>query len=107
MDINNPKNGYLRVWWIPQLGGRLIPFYWPVNDIHVAKILLDCLAQYDLYQLKNHIKPDFANTGGLEIYSEDFDGEGNPGWSEWMSADGFDIDQYFEMLEEEKKEEEG
>jgi len=56
MDINNPKNGYLRVWWIPQLGGGLIPFYWPVNDIHVAKILLDCLAQYDLYQLKNHKK---------------------------------------------------
>ncbi|MBK7380618.1 MAG: hypothetical protein IPJ03_16805 [Ignavibacteriales bacterium] len=31
---------------------------------------LDCLAQYDLYQLKNKIKPDFCNAGGLEVYEK-------------------------------------
>ena len=98
----SPKNGYLRVWWIPQLGASIPTFYWPVNDIQTAKTLLDCLAQYDLYQLKNRIKPDFSNTGGLEIYEEDSDGDGNPGWVDWMDADGDDIDTHFENLEEQK-----
>lgn len=37
--------------------------------------LLDILADYDLFQYENKIKPDFANTGWLERY-EDWGSEG-------------------------------
>lgn len=102
--MNNPKPGDLRVWWIPQLGMRGNPFYWYVKSPEEGKLLMDALAQYDLYQLHNRIKPDYANVGGLEIYDADTDGDGTSGWMDWMSGDGFDIDQYFENLKEEDEE---
>jgi hypothetical protein len=103
VTVETPKQGDLRVWWIPQLGASVPTFYWLVKDIHTAKTLLDCLAQYDLFQLENRIKPDFCNAGGLEVYDTNSDGEGTPDWVEWMDeSSGDDIDQYFENLEEQE-----
>lgn len=91
------KEGELRVWWIPQLGAPIPNFYWAVKSVDEAKLLLDCLAQYDLYQLKNRIKPDFSNAGGLEIYEKNYETK-ELEWCEWMDDDGNDIDQHFEEL---------
>jgi hypothetical protein len=85
--IDNPKVNDLRVWWIPQVPMK--PFHVPVNSIREAKLVLDTLANYDLFQLSNHIKPDYSNMGGLERY-EDVDGDGNLDWCEWESEDGED-----------------
>lgn len=76
------KNGDLRVWWIPQVPGKA--FRAPVADIAQAKFLITALAAYDLFQFKNRIKPDYANTGGLEVFE---DGE----WSEWRDPDDNDL----------------
>jgi hypothetical protein len=89
-DFSNAKDGDLRVWWIPQVGAKIPTFRIPVNTIREAKLLLDTLAFYDLYQLDNRIKPDYANTGELECY-EKGDGE-NMDWYEWHNDDGEDID---------------
>lgn len=85
---NNPKEGDLRVWWIPQIPGE--PFHVYVKDVEQAILIMDTLARYDLFQLEHHIKPDFSNAGGLEVYEPDGDGDLN--WSEWYSADGDSID---------------
>lgn len=95
MDQKQPKQGDLRVWWIPQVPGE--PFYVPVASPQEAKKVMDVLAKYDLFQLEQNIKPDYSNAGGLECYQQygaptiddDF-----PDWCEWESEDGDNIDGY-------------
>lgn len=60
----------LRVWWIPQVGATSA-FYIPVESVEEGKKILDLLAAYDAWQLQNRIKPDYTNTGGLQMYDED------------------------------------
>lgn len=91
-----PKQGDLRVWWIPQIGMNSV-FHAPVSSPAEAKLLLNTLADYDLFQLANNIKPDYSNAGGLECFqqygapepADDF-----PNWCEWECEDGYNIDQY-------------
>jgi hypothetical protein len=77
------REGDLKVWWIPQVPMKA--FEVMVPSLVTAKVLLDALADYDLFQFENNIKPDYANTGGLIIFE---DGE----WNDWYSADGDQID---------------
>lgn len=78
MEIQT-KEGNLRVWWIPQLGMD-DPFIVPVKSLNDAVLILKTLAQYDAFQYENKIKPDYSNTGGLEIFE---DGE----WLEWYNEE--------------------
>ncbi len=78
------------MWWIPQIPGK--PFYVAVADIMQARIILNTLAQYDLFQFRNHIKPDYANAGGLEVIE---DGE----WTDWFDEDGNNIDETEKLAE--------
>ena len=73
----------LRVWWIPQVPMK--PFHVEVKDIEEAKKIMVVLADYDLFQYDNRVKPDYSNAGGLEVFE---DGE----WTEWYSEDGDCID---------------
>lgn len=84
--------GALRVWWCPQVPCE--PFHAAVTSPAEAKRLLATLAEYDLFQLKHRIKPDFCNAGGLECFSQDGDGE----WCEWYDPEtGADIDEWDEV----------
>lgn len=56
--------GELRVWWVPQI--PMQAFYVTVGTVAEGRRLLEVLADYDLFQLEHHVKPDFANAGGLE-----------------------------------------
>lgn len=110
VDLENPKNGDLKVWWIPQV--PMQPFVYPVNSVQEGFILLDALAQYDLFQLENNVKPDFCNAGGLMVFEEELidESEDCDGWSDWYSEMGEDIDYYLreenglELLNEDLKE---
>lgn len=82
---NEPKIGDLRVWWIPQVPGKA--FHVTVKSIREARLILDTLARYDLFQFRNHIKPDYCNVGGLEVYVADA-GEGKPDWEDWDDEEG-------------------
>ncbi len=73
-----------RVWWMPQV--PMTPFYVAVNSTEEAKKILDTLAYYDLFQLEHHIKPDYSNTGGLEV-------QVNGKWVEWEDDVGNCIDE--------------
>jgi len=59
--------GDLKVWWIPQVPMEKA-FEVKVANIVEAKLLLEALGYYDLYQLENNIKPDFANAGGVNVW---------------------------------------
>ena len=78
------ESAALRVWWIPQVPMK--PFRREVRSIREAKLLLETLADYDLFQFDNNIKPDYCNAGGLEVFE---DGE----WTDWYddeTGDGID-----------------
>ena len=97
MTAASPKQGDLRVWWIPQIGMRGPSFHVPVASPAEAKKILDVLADYDLYQLANRIKPDYSNVGGLECfqqYGPPEDADDFPDWCEWESEDGSNIDDW-------------
>lgn len=86
------KEGDLKVWWIPQVPGKA--FEVPVKSPEEAILIMDTLAQYDIFQLENNIKPDYSNTGGLSVF-EDAD------WSDWHHPEtGEDIDEWKESMEE-------
>ena len=61
----------LRVWWIPQVGAGSEAFYVPVKSVEEGKRVMDMLAAYDAFQLQNRIKPDYCNTGGLQMFDEE------------------------------------
>jgi hypothetical protein len=84
-----PKQGDLKVWHIPQIPGK--SFEVAVNNIEEAKIILNILADYDIFQYENNIKPDYCNLQGLIVYDEDADGDGNSDWVDWEDEDGNDI----------------
>ena len=86
----NPNPGDLKVWWNPQIPMK--SFEYPVISIREAKLALDMLAQYDLFQLEHNVKGDYSNAGGLLLY-EDVDGEGNFQWCDWANEDGNSIDE--------------
>lgn len=84
--------GQLRVWHIPQIPGK--PFRVEVKNLQEAKLLLKVLANYDIFQFKNKIKPDYCNAAGLEEYQELGDGEFD--WCEWEDEEGNGIDALME-----------
>lgn len=74
----------LRVWWIPQVPCKA--FRVPVANPAAGQALLAVLADYDKFQFEHRIKPDYCNTGGLEVFE---DGE----WCEWCDEDGYTINE--------------
>jgi len=81
----------LMVWWVPQV--PMTPFKVMLNSLSDAKLLLEALAQYDLFQLKHNIKPDFSNAGGVVIWDEGLDpDEQDEKWCDFYDDDGTDID---------------
>lgn len=71
----------LRIWHNSNLGHE--SFYKEVKDLQTALLLLDTLADYDLYQGDKVV----ANAQGLEEF---IDGE----WQEWYDKDGNDVEFY-------------
>lgn len=92
--MSEPKEGDLRVWWIPQVPMK--PFCVPVETLQQGKWLCDVLANYDAFQFKHNIKPDYANAGGVNRYESD--GEGGFDW--------FDVDEERDRIDAEVAESE-
>jgi len=57
------QNGDLKVWHTPQIPGK--PFEVDVENLVEARLILDALADYDDFQFKNKIRPDYSNANGL------------------------------------------
>lgn len=81
----------LRVWWIPQVGASKT-FYIPVESPEEGKKVMDMLAAYDMFQLQENIKPDFANAGGLQMFDET-----ESEWTDWYLEDD---EEFYEDLDD-------
>ena len=66
----------MRVWWMPQVPMK--SFTVDIDTLEEGVLLLNTLANYDIFQLENNIKPDFSNMGGIELLDNE-SGE----WEEW------------------------
>ena len=82
----------LRISHFPQIPCNA--FHVEVDSIEEAIKIKNTLAYYDLFQYKNRIKPDYCNVTCLEIWDENYDGEGNADWVNWCDEDGYEIDDY-------------
>lgn len=75
---SKPKEGDIKIWWVPQIPGK--PFEVSVPSLVAGKFLLTLLAEYDLFQLEQKVKPDYSNAGGLCQYK-------NGDWEDWYDPD--------------------
>jgi hypothetical protein len=73
----------LKVMHFPQIPCK--SFDVPVSTVQEGVLVMNTLADYDLFQFENKVKCDYANAGGLNIYE---DGE----WVDWSTEDGDGID---------------
>lgn len=67
------------------------PFYVEVKDIGQAIWLYNILADYDEFQYRHNVKPDYSNAGGLETFE---DGD----WTEWYNEDGDDFREVMDII---------
>jgi len=90
-------NKKLRIAHFPQIGAKA--FEVEVSNLQEARLLYNTLADYDLFQYHNQIKPDYANATVVQEWLEE-EGE----WISWSDdKTGIDdINEYFEYLEEVK-----
>lgn len=78
------RESNLKIWWIPQIPMDEFERY--VSSPEEARVILQTLADYDLFQMEHNIKPDYCNAGGLLMWNER--GED---WEEWYDDDDNDI----------------
>lgn len=84
----------LKVWWIPQVPGK--PFEVRVQNIAEARLLIDALTDYDLFQFDHNIKPDYCNAGGLQVCV-------GAEWEDWEDEHGRNIeDKHYARTENQK-----
>lgn len=83
--MTSPAEGDLRVWHIPQV--PMAPFTVSVPDFETAKFVLDVLDDYDEFQLKNRVKPDYFSVNGVQRYEDGYDENDQP------CLDWYDVDE--------------
>ena len=76
---------------MPQVGANAT-IYIPVDSVEEAYKVMQILAAYDQFQFTKNIKPDFCNTGGLQMWDEDAQD-----WNDWDFEDDSD---YFDDVDE-------
>lgn len=77
----------LRIEHFPQIPCK--PFIVPINSIEEALLVFDVLADYDLFQYENRIKPDYANITILNYWDEE-----EQEWLNWTDEYGYEIGHY-------------
>jgi Superinfection exclusion gene product 17 len=80
----------LRVYWHPQV--PCPAFHVDVKSLREARLIMNALADYDIFQYENRIKPDYCNAGGLSEFDPEDDHDGPDGsWCDWHDPE-FDDD---------------
>ena len=85
----------LRVWHVPQLPMK--SFKVEVATVEEGVRMMNALADYDLFQYENRIKPDYCNMNGLQMWDETLteedmrDMELSDKWVDWYNDDFEDL----------------
>lgn len=69
-----------KLWHIPQIPGT--PFEVESDDLQYLVRLQDVLADYDDFQFKHKIKPDYASISGICVLDDD---------DEWEDIDDYEL----------------
>lgn len=81
-----PNEMKLRVWWVPQVPMKA--FLVEVSSVKEGVKIMDTLAQYDIFQYENNIKPDYSNVGGLMMFDPNDTTDGPDGsWVDWYDEE--------------------
>lgn len=84
----------LRINHFPQIPCK--GFVVEVKNLEEAKKIYNVLADYDMFQYENRIKPDYCNVTSLEEYCEK-----EKEWYDWYDEEtGLDFREYIDMEEE-------
>lgn len=57
-----------RVWYVPQV--PMPAFEYETNDLSEAKVVLDVLGRFSLFEYENNVKPDYSDAGGIAEWDE-------------------------------------
>lgn len=82
----------LRLAHYPQVPCK--PFYIEISSIEEAKKISDILADYDMFQYENNIKPDYCNSTVLLYWDEE-----EKEWCEWHDEENdYTLDEYYKHV---------
>lgn len=71
--MTTPTHKY-KLWHIPQV--PMPPFEVESDDLQYLVRLQDVLADYDDFQLKHRVKPDYSSISGIDVLDDDGEWEG-------------------------------
>lgn len=78
-----------------------------VSSVEEGVRMMNALADYDMFQYENDVKPDYCNANGLQMWDESLteqdqiDMELSDKWVDWYNEDFDDPRDYLESLAEE------
>ena len=85
----------LRVLHYPQVPCK--PFIVEVKDEEQALFIGETLANQHLFLFDNNMIPDYSNVITVEMWEENSDGEGTPGWVDYYNEEeGMEFDEFVE-----------
>lgn len=93
MSNEKPSVGDLRIWYMHQVGSGMKVYHEKVSTPNEGHLKLQSIYNACLHMFENGAIPDYANMGGLEIYTgplEDEDLEYD--WLDWYSHCGIGLD---------------
>lgn len=88
----------MQVMWWPQLGAP--EFVVPVKTPYEAKLIMNTLANYDLFQFHNKIKGDYCNAGSFQVLETLDEGQE---WCDWYDNNGDSVDDSELIIDEATK----
>jgi hypothetical protein len=60
------------------------PFFVNVDSVTEGVKIMDVLADYDIFQFENLVKPDYSNDGGIQMFDESDNTDSPDGsWVDW------------------------
>lgn len=74
------------------------PFEKEVSSVEEAKIVMDSIADFVNYAVEKDIMPDHCNCMDFQEYDEEM-----KEWCTWYDENGYDIEEHFDMLEEQEE----
>ena len=88
----------MKVWWIPQVPGTA--FEVSVDTVQEGVRIMNLLADYDNFQYKHSIKPDYCNAGGIQVLDTNDLTDGPLGsWVDWDDPETGEDDPYVYVKE--------